>query len=507
MRWGRLSEPRFASLYAKEVERLLGSVAPPTTHIQHCHKPSCREAEHLAEIVLLYSVLTDIMKIAARVSCGSFECIDRHKLGWNELVKESHHMAREAFLEWVRKGKRRQGIEHREMMVTRARFKYALRYAKKQEDDTRNQLLSRKLAQKQSKGFWNKIKSESNYHMTLPTRVGEAVGEVDIAAMWTAHFSQLLNSTPVDNASKESVTSYLAIEGQAPEPTNDAELTDIFKHLPQNKAIGADDIPNEAFIYAPPILISFFVRLYNAMFLHRILPTQMMKVILVPLIKNKAGDINDPNNYRPIALATASSKIFEKLILTRIENFLSISDYQFGFKANHSTDMAIFTLKETVNYYLKKNSSVFTCFLDLSKAFDKVNHYKLFKKLVLLNVPRYIIQIMIFWYSNQIFAVRWGSSLGTNFGTTNGVCQGSLLSPVPFDIYTDDLNRQLANSGVGCYIGQMCINNISYADDMCIMGPSASSINILLDICSKYALENDLRYNVEKSVGRPYMYT
>lgn len=499
VRWGRLSDSHCAALFAREVVALLPSITH-TQHIQQCNRSACKDPEHIAEINRLYSEIINIMKQSGRTVCGNSRPTHRQRLGWNDLVKDSHLIAREAFLEWIRIGKPRQGVEHREMIVTRARFKYALRNLRKEEDNIRNHMLSDKLAFGQSREFWSKIKSESKYQTVLPLRVGEAVGEAGIAQMWTNHFSGLLNSTPVDICSKETVDNYLRLEGSPPDPINEAELSDIFKHLPRNKAIGADDIPNEAFINAPPQLISLFVCLFNSMFQHRVLPSEMMKVILVPLIKNRNGNINDPNNYRPIALATASSKIFEKLLLIKVHTYLSISDYQFGFKADHSTDMAIFTLKETVNYYLRKNSSVFTCFLDLSKAFDMVNHYKLFKKLVSLHIPQYIVEIMAYWYCNQKFNVRWGGTLGRCFGATNGVRQGSLLSPILFNIYTDDLNRQLASSGVGCFIGETCINNISYADDMCIIGPSASSINILLKICYKYASDYDLKYNVNKSV-------
>ena len=76
-----------------------------------------------------------------------------------------------------------------------------------------------------------------------------------------------------------------------------------------------------------------------------------MKTAIVPIIKNKTGDTSDKNNYRTIAFVTAASKLFEISILEILETYLITHDHQFGFKAKHSTDMCIFTVKTLVKYY------------------------------------------------------------------------------------------------------------------------------------------------------------
>ena len=99
-----------------------------------------------------------------------------------------------------------------------------------------------------------------------------------------------------------------------------------------------------------------------------------MKTAIVPIIKNKTGDSSDKGNYRPIALVTACSKIFEICLLKMLEIYLNTHDHQFRFESQHATDMCIFTVKSVIKYYTKQNSSVFTCFLDAAKAFDRVSH-------------------------------------------------------------------------------------------------------------------------------------
>ena len=84
---------------------------------------------------------------------------------------------------------------------------------------------------------------------------------------------------------------------------------------------------------------------------------ESMKTAIVPIIKNKAGNSSDKANYRPIALVTACSKIFESCLLIMLEKYLHTHDQQFGFKGQHATDMCIFTVKSVIKYYTKQNPS------------------------------------------------------------------------------------------------------------------------------------------------------
>ena len=88
--------------------------------------------------------------------------------------------------------------------------------------------------------------------------------------------------------------------------------------------------------------------------------------------------------------------------------------------------------------------------------------------------------ILLFWYTSQKLFVRWGSSISDNFGMSNGIRQGSCLSPYLFNIYVDELNINLKNSHVGCHVSGVCTNNFSYADDLVLIGPDAKSLNALV---------------------------
>ena len=109
------------------------------------------------------------------------------------------------------------------------------------------------------------------------------------------------------------------------------------------------------------------------------------------------------------------SKIIEVIILGRIEIFLDTNLNQFGFKKKHGTDQCIYVLKEIIDLCQTLNGSVFICFLDASKAFDRVNHRPLFKNLSESGVLVYILRILIYWYHNQTTCIRWGDLLSTKF--------------------------------------------------------------------------------------------
>ena len=211
-------------------------------------------------------------------------------------------------------------------------------------------------------------------------------------------------------------------------------------------------------------------------------------------------DICDVNNYRPIALVTVASKIFEIILLDIFELSLQTSDNQFGFKKKHSTDHCLFVLKNVIDYYRSHGSPIYTCLLDASRAFDRVNHWNLFKKLINRGVPLIVVRILVYWYRTQTFCVKWGSVTSVFFNVSNGVRQGGILSPYLFVIYVDDLSALLNSSGVGCHINNSPINHIFYADDLCLMAPSPSGLQKLLDICVRFGLDNDIIYNTNKSM-------
>jgi hypothetical protein len=220
---------------------------------------------------------------------------------------------------------------------------------------------------------------------------------------------------------------------------------------------------------------------------------------MVPVIKDRTKKINCKNNYRPIALASVISKVVEHILFDRIQDYLTTLDNQFGFKQRQGTDVCIYVMKEIIDRYQDLDGCIYMCFLDASKAFDRINHTILFRKLINRGVPPYIVRILSYWYCSQTMYIRWGNSISEKFTVSNGVRQGGILSPHLFNVYVDNLSVDLCAHQVGCTIGHKVVNHLMYADDLVLFASSATGLQILINECQVYGSTHDIKYNSTKS--------
>lgn len=226
----------------------------------------------------------------------------------------------------------------------------------------------------------------------------------------------------------------------------------------------------------------------------------MLDTILIPIVKDKSGDLTSKDNYRPIAITTVMSKLLEMLLLMKYASFFNTGYNQFGFKAGHSTDLCTFIMNNVIDYYSSLSSPVFLCFLDASKAFDRLNFWILFSKLLSRGLPALVVKLLVFWYTQQRFCVRWSDIVSDFFLVSNGVRQGGVLSPYLFNVYTDELSKKLNDLNVGCMYNNKLVNHLMYADDMLLMTPSANALQSLLSVCEIYAKDCFIKFNLKKTV-------
>ena len=490
--WGRIHHDVIYN-YTSHSEFLLQQMEIPTAALS-CKDCSCSDNEHISQINEFYCGIIDKLSIASRDLCKQSAHAGRARPGWNDYAADFHNAARESFLLWRNSGKPRHGYIFDLMTRTRARFKYALKGLKRKEDTLRRDALANKLLKYPPEKLWKEIRHINSSKSSLPCSIEGVTGNQNIAEMWKNHFVDLFNclkksTTPMSY--NVEFTNDMLVTGH--------EIARAIVKLDDKKSCGLDGIYAEHLKHASDRLSALLALCFTACFVHGFLPDTMLSVVLIPLIKDKTGKINSRDNYRPIALASVVSKVLEVIILDRLTDSLLTEGNQFGFKKKLGTDSCIYVLKEIIDKYRCLNGSVFMCFLDASKAFDRVNHETLFNKLCERGAPSYITRLLAYWYNKQAMCVSWGGVTSTMFNVSNGVRQGGILSPYLFNVYMDDLSVSLNNTLVGCITGEIIVNHLMYADDLILISPSATGLRSLLRLCSKYGRDHDIKYNSKKS--------
>ncbi len=369
--WCNLTEEDRNKYYAQS-DTLLSNIELPKDAITCCNI-NCKSPRHATELCSLYDNIVKSLLVSGR----HLYKIKPHKTknGWNEYVEELYTDASRAFKAWVESGKPKHGPLFEYKKHVHANFKYALHFIKRNENTMRSDSLARKLHNKSPNDFGKEIKQMNNCKTSLPTNIDGVCGSEEISQRWRKRYYELFNCVKSNTFTvgnidtKEDMTIVLQ------------EVHDAIMMLKDNKACGMDNISAEHLKLVSGKLYPLIAICFTGFLFHGILPDSILSVLIMPIIKDKSGKINSSDNYRPIALASILSKVLERTILNRMEQFILTSDNQFGFKPRHGTDVCIFALKEILDLYNRQNSTIFLCFIDASKAFDHVNHEKLFYKL------------------------------------------------------------------------------------------------------------------------------
>ena len=171
---------------------------------------------------------------------------------------------------------------------------------------------------------------------------------------------------------------------------------------------------------------------------------------------------------------------------------------QFGFQEGSSTAMCSWTAIEVINVFVNGGSQIFGCLLDYRKAFDLVNHEKLFKILINRKLSLIFVRLLMVIYLKQSCYINWQGTRSYSFSVKNGTRQGSVFSPKGgFGCYLDPLLQELRNSGLGCTLGLHWFGALAYADDLLLLSTSVQGLQEMVTICQNHAEQNDLLFSTD----------
>ena len=500
--WSSLSELEL-SLFSETMESELRKIEVPYHSILHGNK-SCHEAEHIFLLEQYYNDVLTAIRTADSV-------LPRKKHGvaksfWTEELSSLKNKSVDAFALWKSAGCPKSGQVFLEKNHAHYQYKRALRKSKKSHALNISDELSYNLLSHDSNKFWknwNKIESR-NCDVSC---VDGNISHKNIANAFSTTFRKVYECT--DENSQASLTSEFKTHFQqyrdlhidddiSPYFISWSEFLVCIEKVKTGKATGSFVKPQHI-LHGSPLLAIHIHFLFNAFIQHEYVPEDFLRTVVTPIIKDTAASHSDSSNYRPVTLSCLFSQLFEHAILLKVGHLLLTDNLQFGFKPKHSTAHALFVLNETVNYYTSHGSNVFTCFLDCSKAFDKVSHNGLFLKLIKRQVPLCLLNILIYWLSNLTSQCRWRSVLSDSYAITSGVKQGGILSPFLFTIFVNDLLLMLRKKGLGCYVKSMFLGAIMFADDLALIAPSRYAMQELISVCESYCNQHCLSFNTKKS--------
>jgi len=441
---------------------------------------------------LINSTYTQIVEILLNSAQQSVPIIkvDINKFWWDQELKELKEKCIISNNLWIAAGRPRSGHLHDTKAKDKNEYKKTVNRKKIDSKNYFTNDLHEALLAKDNRRFWKTWKNNfSDRKSSLYPIINGISDPTLVSEMFGKYFSETCSPNPLKDEAFKNIFNQEFHEyiGDCNDVNSEfsVELIDnIISEMSKGKAAGIDNLTIEHVQHAHPIIVTILKRLFNCIIHYGIVPDLFGQGLTVPLIKDNENNSNNKtlDQFRAITISPVISKIFEQCIFRNYSDYFITNPAQFGFKKQLGCRHVIYCVKQIVDYFSRAGSTVNICTIDISKAFDKVNYYILFSKLLKRHVPKNIVHTLVDWYTNSYIYVKWSGILSTCYKISSGVRQGGVLSPVLFNLYVDDVLVDLQQSQLGCVVKGNVLNSFMYADDLIILSILASDLQRLIDI-------------------------
>ena len=349
-----------------------------------------------------------------------------------------------------------------------------------------------RIAPGDSKRFWKSIRAINKKHSSIPTlKCNDVIYDTDEkkAIALNCFFSSCFNLSypPLDPSTTQEQQNHFSYEQFY--ITSD-EVEHMLKSLDCSKACGPDKISAQMLKYTASTIAPSIARLFNCSIHSGKLPDQWKLSMIVSI--PKSSQMSEPGNYRPISLLCILGKLLEKYMANMILEHLEESNYelskqQWGFRSNRSTTSALLSVTHDWHVALEQGKEVSAIFFDYQKAFDSLPHRPLLSKLEFLQLNNVILTWLRDYLTTRFQFVAVNGAESPPSPVLSGVPQGSILGPLFFLLYIDDLShvRFLTSPRLHMFADDVLLYHIDSPEDFVSV---QENINRVFDWSTQNAL-------------------
>ena len=494
------------AVFKELLEEKLNLLDAPNSVVS-CQDTKCRNLNHKQDLDKFTLDLLETVQYVAEMSLptpstGSVPTKEGKKEtpGWNELVKPYRDQAYFWHQVWQSCGRPLNTEVHNIMKRSRNKYHYEFKKCRKSEERIKkSKLLEACLGGGGGGELFSELKKLRQSRNVVATSMDGV--QVNIEDHFKKKYQQLYNSA-------DDGRELMKVQREAEDLVNECSLEDVLKVSPKivkeaslklkpSKSDPVFSFSTDCFKNASDSMFEKLSLIIQSFLIHGHVTQILLLATLVPLIKDKLGSTNISKNYRSIAISSILLKMLDWIFLILFGTNFALNNFQFAYQPGCSTTMCTWAVLETVDYFLKNGSEVFSCAMDMTAAFDLTLHSLLFRKMISKGFPAIFIRIFIYIYVNQTATVRWNSVISAEFPMTNGCRQGAILSAIAYCFYCEDLFALLKQKRAGCWVMDQYHGIFGYSDDNWILAPSIGALQDMLQTCQEYAASHNLKFSTD----------